>query len=368
MNKKITIIISSLSGGGAENVCISIANSFVKNGWQVDLLILNLNDEAYQKYLSAKVNLIVLNVNHARYSILPLIKYIFKNRVKTFLIFNYELTVVLIILRLILRLKINIISRNINTLSIKLKKFEQQSFWTKYVVKNLIKYFYRMTDHVVNQCESMQKDLISYFPNFKNNSSIIYNPLAMHITDYIKNYELKKINKKNYLLCVGRLENQKAFHLAIEAFAGLVNKFPELRLKIVGKGSLENELRQKASDCFVSNKVDFEGFQKNIIPYYLYAKGTLLTSYYEGYPNVLIESIAMNTPVISFDCPGGPSEIIQDGVNGFLVNYLDIEDLKNRLSALLKNKFEYEKLQNSIKKNHIDLIFKQYENLVNSFN
>ena len=119
-------MISSLCGGGAEGVCVSIANSFANNDWQVDLVILNLHDEVYLSRLSDKVNLVVLNVNHARYSMLPLLKYIYKNKIKTILVFNYELAVILVILRFILRLKIKIISRNINTLSIKIKKFGQQ--------------------------------------------------------------------------------------------------------------------------------------------------------------------------------------------------------------------------------------------------
>tara|TARA_Y100000768_G_scaffold315392_1_gene250343 strand:+ start:1895 stop:2986 length:1092 start_codon:yes stop_codon:yes gene_type:complete len=359
-------MISSLSGGGAESVCINLANSFANQNWEVDLVILNLNEEDYLNRLSHKVNLVVLNVNNARYSILPLIKYIFKKKIKTFLVFNYELAVILVILRLILRLRIKIISRNINTLSIKIKQFEEQNFWTKYVVKTLVKYFYNKTDHVVNQCEAMRNDLISYFPKLYYNSSTIYNPIPMHILDYTKNHDLKQINKKNYLLCVGRLEKQKAFHLAIEAFAGVVDKFPNLRLKIVGKGSLENDLRQKAFDYHVADKVDFEGFHKDIIPFYLYANGTLLTSIYEGYPNVLIESIAMNTPVVSFDCPGGPSEIIKNGVNGILAKYLDVNDLKNKISYLLQNKFEYEDLKISIENNQINQVFKKYENLINS--
>ncbi len=360
-------MISSLSGGGAESVCVNLANSFVNENWEVDLVILNLKEEAYLDRLSHKVNLVVLNVNHARYSILSLIKYIFKKKRKTFLVFNYELAVILVILRFILRLRIKIISRNINTLSIKIKQFEEQNFWTKYVVKTLVKYFYNKTDHVVNQCEAMRNDLISYFPNLYNHSSTIYNPIPIHILDYAKNHDLNQIKKENYLLCVGRLEKQKAFHFAIKAFAGIANKFPLLRLKIVGKGSLENDLRQTAFNHRITDKVDFEGFQKDIIPYYLKAKGTLLTSIYEGYPNVLIESISMNTPVVSFDCPGGPSEIIKNGVNGHLAKYLDVDDLKNKISMLLQNKFDYEDLKNSIDKNQIKQVCKQYKNLINSF-
>ena len=131
---------------------------------------------------------------------MPLIKYIFKKQNKNFLVFNYELTVILVILRFILRIKIKIISRNINTLSVKIKQFEEQNFWTKYVVKTLVKYFYNKTDHVVNQCQAMRNDLISYFPNLHNNSSTIYNPIPIHILDYAKNYDLKQINKKIILL------------------------------------------------------------------------------------------------------------------------------------------------------------------------
>tara|TARA_B100001063_G_scaffold223409_1_gene230628 strand:+ start:742 stop:1860 length:1119 start_codon:yes stop_codon:yes gene_type:complete len=366
-NKKITLIISSLSGGGAESVCVNVANSFANNDWQVDLVVLNLQNEVYLNRLSDKVNLVVLNVNHARYSAIPLLKYIYTKKIKTVLVFNYELAVILVILRLILKLKIKIISRNINTLSIKIKQFDQQNFWTRYVVKTLVKYFYDKTDYVVNQCNTMQNDLITYFPNLYQNSITIYNPVPMHILDYAKNDDLNQTKKENYLLCVGRLEKQKAFHFAIEAFAGVANKFPHLRLKIVGKGSLEKDLRQIAFDYHIADKVDFEGFQKDIIPYYLNAKGTLLTSIYEGYPNVLIESIAMNTPVVSFDCPGGPNEIIKNGVNGFLAKYLDVDDLKKKISLLLQNKFDYENLKTSIEKNQIKEVFKQYENLINSF-
>ena len=64
------------------------------------------------------------------------------------------------------------------------------------------------------------------------------------------------------MLCVGRLEKQKAFHLAIKAFAGISEEFPNLRLKIVGMGILENDLKQEASKLNILNKIDFEGFQK----------------------------------------------------------------------------------------------------------
>lgn len=366
-SKKITFAISSLSGGGAENICVNIANYFASTGWKVDLVVLNLINEAYLDRVSKKINLIVLNVNHARNSFIPLSKYLIKNQTSLVFVFNHELAVILVILRIFMRFNIKIISRNISVLSMKIKQFETSGYWGKYVVCALIKYFYNKLDHVVNQCHNMRNDLILLFPNLSQNSSVIYNPLSSHIESYSKTNDLTKIIKKNYLLCVGRLEKVKAFHKAIEGFAGIVDEFPDLRLKIVGQGSLEGELKKKAIDCFVGDKVDFEGFQKNIIPYYLYAKATIITSIYEGYPNVLVESIAMNTPVVAFDCPGGTKEIIKDNINGHLVNDQDINDLKKKISISLKKKYNIEDLKNSIQNNQIDDVLKKYEKLINSY-
>ncbi len=365
-NKKITFIISSLTGGGAENVCINLANIFAKNGWKVDLLILNLKNDTYLNLISKKVNLVILNVNYARSSILSLIKYIFKNKPKIILTFNYEMTVIIVLLRLILKLNLIIISRNINMFTTRIKELKKENYWRNLVSSNLIKIFYSNSDHVINQCEAMRQDLNSFFPKLINKSSTIYNPLSIRIDNFVKKQNLDQIKKKNYLLCIGRLEKQKAFHYAIEAFAKVSIKFPELRLKIVGVGSLENDLKKKCVNYGVSNKVDFEGYQKDVVPYYLYAKGTLLTSLYEGYPNVLIESIALNTPVVSFNCPGGPSEIIKDGVNGFIANYLDIDDLSNKIKKVLQTEFNSKDLKNSLKKNQINNVYLEYSKLIKS--
>ena len=367
LTKRVTFIISSLSGGGAEGICINIANSLASNGWQVDLVVLNLNNEVYLDRISNKINLVVLDVNHTRYSFVPLLKYLYKNKIRLCLVFNHELAVTLVILRILFRLDVKIISRNISVLSIKIEQFRKKNIWERYVVRPLVTYFYQKIDHVVNQCHSMRDDLIKVYPQLHNNSSVIFNPISTHFEDYIKKNNLTNIEKKNYLLCVGRLEEVKAFHYAIEGFAGIAKKFPNLRLKIVGKGSLENDLRQKAIDHNVEARVDFVGFQKDVIQYYLYAKATILTSLYEGYPNVLLESLAMNTPVIAFNCPGGTNEIIQDGLNGHLVKYQDVDDLKKKLSTLLLNNYNNYDLKNSIKKNKIEQVFKHYEKLVTLF-
>ncbi len=366
-SRKITFLISTLSGGGAEGVCVGIANTFVENGWQVNLVVLNLNNEAYLNRLSNKVNLVVLNVQHARFSAISLLKYIYKNNSNLFLVFNYELSVVLVLLRIIFRLKIKIISRNISTFSAKMIQFYQLSLWDRFVVAPLIKNFYHNVDYVINQSNGMRDDLISIYSQLSKKTEVIFNPIPNQLIEYASKNDLSKIKKENYLLCIGRLEKIKGFHHAIKAFAGIVQKYPYLRLKVVGKGSEEINLKQMAKKHSVADKVDFEGFKKDIIPYYLKARVTILPSLYEGYPNVLIESISMNTPVIAFDCPSGPNEIIIDGRNGYLVKNQDVNDLRRKMLNFPYDKFVYKDLVNSIKKNHIQIVFKQYEELVEKF-
>ncbi|GHY57124.1 putative glycosyl transferase family 1 [Vibrio cholerae] len=357
-NKKITLFISSLAGGGAEGVCVNVANGLADHGWQVDLVVLHTNNSAYLKRVSRKVNLVVLGVNHARHAPLPLLRYIRQRKPEKMLVFNYELAVLTVMLRSLFRFKTKIIARNINTFS---KNMTQpQGIWQRYIVTPLINHFYGKCDHIINQCQAMRDDLISVFPHLADKTSVIYNPVAKHVEDYAKAHDLTLVEKQDYLLCVGRLEKQKAFHYAIESFAGIVNDFPTLRLKIVGQGSLEQSLKQCAIDFGVADRVDFEGFQADMIPYYLHAKATLLTSLYEGFPNVLIESITLGTPVVAFDCPSGPREIIQDGVNGYLVEYLSVQDLQDEMKKLLIKKIDSTSVKMSTKLYRLKTVVEHY--------
>lgn len=363
-SKKITFLISSLAGGGAEGVCVNVANGLSEQGWQVDLVVLHLNNAAYQDRVSDKVNLVVLGVSHARYAFNPIRKYLKTSKPEKMLVFNYELAVLLVMIRSLTRQSFDIIARNINTLS--QKRQIAKGFWRKQVVLRLIDSLYCKVDHVINQCKAMEADLLALFPELKGKTSVIYNPVNKSIEETAKKIDFNQVEKQDYLLCVGRLEPQKAFHYAIEGFAGVAKEFPALRLKIVGQGSLEKALKQCAINFGVGDRVDFEGFQKNMIPYYLHAKATILTSEYEGFPNVLIESITLGTPVVAFNCPSGPSEIVVDGVNGYLVKYRDVDNLSQKLRALLAQDFSGHGVTKTAVKYCVENVVAMYDGLLKS--
>ena len=333
-SKEITFFLSSLVGGGAENVCIELANGMTENGWQVNLVVMHLNNSDYLNRLSNKVDLHVLDVNHVSFAILPIIKYLKGNPPKKVLVFNYELTILLIFIRSILFKTFRIIARNNNTLSqirLEFKNFKN------IIIKWGMDVLYHKVDHVINQCKAMEKDLLQIYPNLSGKTSFIYNPVNTEVEEFSKNNNV--IKSENYLLYVGRLEKEKAVHFSIEAFSKLNQLYPNLRLRIIGKGSQEKNLKNFAQELNILDKIDFEGFTENVIDEYCKAKVLLLTSLCEGFPNVLLESITLGTPVVSFNSPSGPKEIIKEGVNGYLVSHLSLDDLVLKIKLALNTNF-----------------------------
>lgn len=330
MNKKrnITFFIGSLGGGGAERICVNLANKLASDGFLVSLVVFHLNDDKYSYLLEEKVRLINLNTR-ARYVLPKLIVLLLSHNTRTAVAFSHEVAILLVIARMFAMKNFRIVARNINNLK---HLYEiSSSKWSRFVVQPLVRMLYPKVDFVINQCRRMEDDLVAWIPSLKGKTNYIYNPYTV-LQD---NEELNEGAAETYLLCVGRLEPQKGFHYAIEGFSLIKDRYPKLMLYFLGEGSLEHSLRELAQEYGVIDRVKFLGYQKNINSFYRNARATVLTSLYEGFPNVLIESISVGTPVVAFDCPSGPSEIVFSGVNGQLVDYKKIDDLCVKLCAVL---------------------------------
>jgi len=121
------------------------------------------------------------------------------------------------------------------------------------------------------------------------------------------------------LVAIGRLEHEKGFDRLIEAFAEVANAHPAWRLKIVGEGSCREQLEQQANILGLSNRIRFEGWLRPIWPSLENADLFALTSRYEGFPSALLEAMAAGVAVIAVDCESGPRGIIQNEIDGLLV-------------------------------------------------
>lgn len=189
--------------------------------------------------------------------------------------------------------------------------------------------FYSLTGgSIVTVSGSLQQELlqniklgrkhVEFIPNAVVDEQVIAKSLTN--TD---NFE-----SSDYFCAVGRLVEQKGFDMLIQAYAKAHQKNNNLpKLIIVGIGDLLDELTELAQSYNVIEHIEFYGFTDN--PYYIIrnAQAFVLSSRHEGMPTALVEAMYLNTPVIAFDCPTGPSELIENGMNGFLVEDGNIDKL-----------------------------------------
>ncbi|GAB7022225.1 glycosyltransferase family 4 protein [Salidesulfovibrio brasiliensis] len=141
-----------------------------------------------------------------------------------------------------------------------------------------------------------------------------------------------------FIMGAGRLCRQKRFDVLIDAFSLIANTHPDWNLCIAGEGPLKRELQSQTYSLGLENRIFFPGHIKEIGGLFRQADVFVLSSDYEGFPNVLCEAMCAGLPCVSSDCPSGPSDIIEDGKSGFLVPPGDKDALAHSLATLVKSK------------------------------
>jgi glycosyltransferase involved in cell wall biosynthesis len=142
-------------------------------------------------------------------------------------------------------------------------------------------------------------------------------------------------NKK--IISVGRLTEQKGFDMLIDAWEIVAQKHSDWAITVYGEGQLLDSLQQQINSKNLSASFKIEKFVKNISDKYTESSIYVMSSRFEGFGMVLIEAMSCGVPVISFDCPDGPSEIIRDNEDGFLVENGNIKQLAEKISFLIED-------------------------------
>ena len=327
--RRLTFVIHQITAGGAERVLTLLANEFCDKGWSVTLLTLDSGSEPAFFELHSDIQHWPLSLMReqgnwwkaAKIHILrPLLlrRAIKRSRplaVITFIDLNNILTLVATI-----GLKVPIvISERVHPAF-----YSIGMFWSL-----LRKVVYKRSACLVLQT----RDARSFFSSsIQENSRIIPNPVL--VPEY-SGPALKSGASSKTLLAMGRLRQQKGFDLLLKAFAPLYNKFPDWMLEIWGEGEQKKYLEDLRDELGLRNRVRFPGLAKEHYKTISAADIFVLSSRYEGFPNVLGEAMACGLPVVSFDCPSGPSDLIQDGVNGLLVSPGNILQLSSSMERLM---------------------------------
>ena len=184
----------------------------------------------------------------------------------------------------------------------------------KAISARLVKFAYKRANLVLANSYAMKADLVENF-NIKTPVRAIHNPINI---GYIKEKANESVNvcfsdKTFYFITVGGFRKEKNYALLVDAFFKL--KQLPVQLLFVGAGPQEEYIKQKVHSLGLEEKVRFCGFDSNPYKYVLRSDCFVLSSYVEGFPNVLLEALACGKPVIATDCKSGPREILAPGTD-----------------------------------------------------
>lgn len=168
-------------------------------------------------------------------------------------------------------------------------------------------------------------------------------------------------NNSQKMISVGRLEKEKNFEAMIEIWKNIVDKYPKWILEIYGEGSYREKLTEKIKKLELEKNIFLKGKTKNIEKHYKESYCYLMTSLYEGFGMVLIEAMACGLPIISFNCPHGPKEIVKNNIDGFLIEQDNKEEMINKILFLIQNR---EVRNNMSRRAHINVEKYEKENIM----
>ena len=354
----IHVFIAHMGIGGAERVCVNLANEWAAKGHEVHIVTLNLDDDINKQNLSEGISVHTLGVSRLRYSFIPMYRYIRRFRPRFMFVFGNEMAVIIQKLRSLHLVNTPLIVRVLNNVNISLAKEDGVSPVVEEYLKRAQKNLGAM-EHVVAQCEAMGDQLKNKGLVSPEHLSVIYNPVSRDLCEKVRALRADTIadtGRKREITFIGRIDPQKnpldlltAFHKlcmmrgdrSMAAASGSsagedeTKERGDLILRFVGDGALREAVADKAAKLGISDRVIFDGIRRDMEKVYAAADVVALSSDYEGMPNCLIEAIGCGIPVVSYDCPIGPAEIVKDGVNGYLVSKDDTDALADALSKAL---------------------------------
>ena len=362
--KRLIFFMPSFEGGGVEKNLVIVSNYLSKKIPNVSLITF---DSKFNYLFNKRIKIINYSKNsnkiYSKYfkyykCLLILFKEYLRN--KSLIVISFQANIYAIILASIL--KFNIISRSNSS----------PTGWKNNFIKlSIFKFFFKLANEIIVNSRDFKNE---FKKNFNINATVIYNPL---------NYSeiLKKSKEKlkfkffdNYkglkIINIARFTDQKDHTTLLRAIK-LVSKKARIRLLIMGYGKNKSQIKKFIKDNNLKKIIKIVNFQRNPYNYLRKADILILSSRFEGLPNVLIEAQTLKKFIISSNCPTGPREILLDGKLGDLFKIGDYNDLSNKVLNFNKNlKINKEKIKLGHKKlkrfNYIDNCEKYY-NLIQKY-
>lgn len=347
--KSVLFVAPNLRHGGAESVLVKILNNIDLSKYDVKLALLE-KEGSHLSRLNNDIPVINLNSSNVIGSLLNLKRLLKKENPDIVYSIIGHLNIMLALLKFFFFKNITFIGRE-NAV------YSEFLFKEKTLKKRLLtlgyKLFLNKLDFIVVQSKFMSNQIQEYFNINKNKIYIFNNPIEYEKIQVMSketlndNWHFDKIN----LIGVGRIEKVKNYYEMIDIIEQLPSKF---HLNIFGEGSEKGNLIQYIEEKKLGKKVTLHGFETNPYKYMKNSFALLLTSTRESFPNVVLEANACGTYVMSYNMPGGISEIIINGKNGKIIGFGDKDQFINSLTHLVEIQYDSADIKEIAKNYTID--------------
>lgn len=350
----------SLDKGGAEKVFSLIANSI--NPQRFDTHFLTINKGGADTYLLNKtVNHKQLNHSRVLFSLPSIYHFLRTQKPDVIISTLIPVNIAIGLLKKFGLIKnIQCVLRESSIPSIN-GRYSRYSFL---FYNSIIKFLYKEFDVIIAQCNDMKFDLINNYDVLPDKIKIINNPfspIAKGEEIYSPTDKGKKI-----LINIGNLRNEKG-HLRLVQVISKLKSVLDFELWILGEGIMREKIIQLIKDYHLEDHIKLFGNQKNIYPFLGKADLMLQTSFYEGFPNALLEAMGSGVPVVAYDVPGGTKDLIINGFNGFLVPDNDEKRFVETIERALVHRFNHHDIIDHVVSNYsIEKIVAQYEQVISN--
>lgn len=359
---KIAVFIYSLGGGGAERVVSQLIPYLENNGFDVYLVLMN-NTCVYPFETKNKPffleNSKTTESNVMKFLKIPFLAYKYhiflkKNKINKSFSFLTRPGFISVLTKWFNKKRTIIISERSNS-SLQYGNHNLQSWINNFLIKEL----YPKADLIIANSNGNAQDLITNYNVPRYKITTIYNPISLEAIFAIE--PKKDFFDTNYfnLVSVGRLDKGKNHQLLIKSLEFF--KLQKVRLYIFGDGILKTELEKTIQDLKLENYVFLMGFESNIYKYLKAADLFVFSSNHEGFPNVILEAMACELPIVSTNCPSGPNEIFKVNTDydfsdnvltdyGILVPRNNIKKMVEAINILMQNKKYYQNCKTQVVK------------------
>ena len=347
---KVLVLHGHLSMGGEERVLLNVLKNLVELNYDVDLLITwnHKENNLFENEIPKKVNYEFLFNNYDGKS--KIIKEIYRLRAKLTYLKKVE--------KIIKEKKYDIVidySSNLlkyNNFDIKVPVFAwihfSLTFGEKLSADKIEKYKkqYKKYDKILAICDTMRDEFVEILGMDKNKVELVYNPIDLEaIRKKAENIDKNHENylKQDYFLQVSRLTEQKQPEHLVDIYYKLKQRGIKEKLYFIGNGEKVELIKQKIKEYKLEDDVILLGQIENPYPFFKNAKLFVHTGKYEGLPTVLLESLAFGTPVVAYDCPTGPKDILgKNSEYGELIPLNDKDTFVEKVYELMNKNEKYE--------------------------